>query len=132
MIHMKGKVIHFEIPADNLTRAQNFYKNTFGWQINAMPEMNYTMVGTTESDENGMPKAPGAINGGMTKRQAPVSAPVITIGVDDIDAALKTVEQNGGKTLVKKTDIGQNMGFTAYFKDSEGNIVGLYQNAQQQ
>ncbi len=127
---MNGKVVHFEIPADNVKRAQDFYKNAFGWQINPMPEMNYTMVGTVPSDENGVPKEPGAINGGMTKREEPVKNPVITIQVDDIDVALKTIEKQGGKTLVKKTAIGSDMGFTAYFKDSEGNTVGLFQSAR--
>ena len=57
-----------------------------------------------------------------------MKSPVITLSVDDIDATLKTIGKNGGSTIQKKQPIG-DMGFTAYFKDSEGNIVGLYQNA---
>jgi predicted enzyme related to lactoylglutathione lyase len=66
-----GKVVHFEIPADNLARAKKFYSTVFGWNLNEIPEMEYTMVRTAESDENGMPKEPGAINGGMLQRQDP-------------------------------------------------------------
>ncbi len=128
MINMMGKVVHFEIPADDPERAGNFYQKAFGWQINPMPEMNYTMVGTTPSDQNGMPKEPGAINGGMPKRGEPVKNTVITIAVDNIDAALKTIASLGGKEVGKKNAVG-DMGWSAYFKDTEGNIVGLWQNA---
>lgn len=36
------KVMHFEIPVDDMKRAQNFYKSIFGWHVESMPEMNYT------------------------------------------------------------------------------------------
>ncbi|HEY6237846.1 MAG TPA: VOC family protein [Thermoplasmata archaeon] len=121
-----GSVVHFEIPADDLKRAQKFYAKTFGWQIMPMPEMGYTMVGTTPTDADGMPKESGAINGGMAERGAPLSHTVVTVNVDEIDAALKRIVKNGGKVVRKKMAIGP-MGFTAYFRDSEGNVVGLFQ-----
>ena len=54
----------------------------------------------------------------------------VTIAVADIDKALDKVEKLGGKTVQKKQSIGE-MGFTAYFKDSEGNTIGLWQSAGQ-
>jgi len=87
------------------------------------------MVGTTPSNQQGMPTEPGAINGGMTKRQDPVKTPVITIDVNDIDSTLKSIEKLGGKVVQKKQPVA-DMGFTAYFKDTESNVVGLWQNAQ--
>jgi predicted enzyme related to lactoylglutathione lyase len=122
------KVVHFEIPADNLARAKKFYNTVFGWNMNEMPEMDYVMVGTAESNENGMPKEPGAINGGMLERQDPVKSIVVTIDVKDIDRAATMIEKNGGKIVRSKMPVG-DMGFAAYFKDSEGNVVGLWQNA---
>jgi uncharacterized protein len=122
------RVVHFEIPADNLTRAKKFYNTVFGWNMNEMPEMEYVMVGTTESNENGMPKEPGAINGGMLERQDPVKSTVVTINVKNIDQAAAMIEKNGGKIVRPKMPVG-DMGFAAYFKDSEGNVVGLWQNA---
>ena len=120
-----NEFVHFEIPVDDLARAQKFYKTTFGWQTNYMKEMDYTMVQTTEVDEKNTPKRPGSINGGMMKRSRDVKAPVVTINVADIDAALAKIEKNGGKTLVKKMAVGP-MGWSAYFKDPEGNVVGLW------
>ncbi|MGI0156195.1 MAG: VOC family protein, partial [Thermoplasmata archaeon] len=40
---MSGEVCHFEIPADNQERAGKFYSTTFGWKLNPMPGMDYTM-----------------------------------------------------------------------------------------
>ncbi len=88
------------------------------------------MLMTTDSDEQGMPKTPGAINGGMAKRQAPMSEqPTVTIGVDDIDKALEKV--SSARRLGRGREDGQvaDMGWAAYFKDSEGNVIGLWQTA---
>jgi uncharacterized protein len=123
---MKGKVVHFEIPADNVKRASEFYKKTFEWHIQPIPDMNYTMLGTTPSNDEGMPTEPGAINGGMGAREGPLAHTVVTILVDDLDAAAKLVVKNGGTMVQKKTPIGP-MGFVGYFKDTEGNVIGLFQ-----
>ena len=109
-----------------MDRAKKFYSEAFGWQISPVPGMDYNMVGTVQSDERGMPKEPGAINGGMMKRSADVKHPVITIEVDDIEESLKKVKGLGGKITLKKTSMGE-YGFYAYFEDSEGNVLGLYQ-----
>jgi predicted enzyme related to lactoylglutathione lyase len=120
-------VVHFEIPADDLKRASAFYKKAFGWNAEEFKDMGYWMLATTESTEQGMPKNPGSINGGMGKRAGPLKGIVVTIAVKDIDKSLAKIETLGGKTVAKKQAIGGDMGFTAYFKDSEGNIVGLWQ-----
>ena len=125
---MSGRVVHFEIPADDVTRAQDFYRDAFGWQIQPMPDLSYTIVSTGPTDDQGRPTEPGGINGGMMKREAPVSAPVITLDVEDMDAALAKIESLGGSTVVGKQSVG-DMGFSAYFTDSEGNLMGLWQNA---
>jgi hypothetical protein len=127
---MAGQVVHFEIPADDLERAQSFYREVFGWRLNPMPEMSYTMVTTAALDEQGMPAEPGAINGGMLTRQQPITSPVIVINVDDVDGALEQVQRLGGRVLREKTPVGE-MGFSAYFTDPEGNTIGLWQTAGQ-
>ncbi len=125
---MTGRVVHFEVPFDDADRARDFYKEVFGWQIQPMPEMNYNMVSTGPTSDQGMPSEPGFIGGGMMQRQAPVNAPVITIEVDDIDACVNAIEKHGGTAVGEKMAVGE-MGFAAYFSDSEGNVLGLWQNA---
>lgn len=131
LILMNGKVVHFEVPAKNLKRAQSFYKDVFGWQLTDvdMPEGAYTLVGTAPTDQNGRVTEPGAINGGMMKQRKPFTGPIITLQVDEIDEALKAVTKHGGKTVTKKTAMGE-FGFFGYFRDSEGNLMGLFQQPQ--
>ena len=125
---MSNPVVHFEIPANDLGRAQAFYRQTFGWAINPISEMGYTLVMTAPTDEEGRLTRPGAINGGMLERQGAVTAPIITIEVPDIDEALELITAQGGRIMQAKQAVG-DMGFGAYFADSEGNVLGLWQDA---
>jgi predicted enzyme related to lactoylglutathione lyase len=124
---MSGRIVHFEIPFDDQERASAFYEKAFDWQLASMPGMGYTLVTTGPSGDAG-PTEPGFINGGMLQRQSPITSPVLTIDVDDIEAALTTIGELGGSTVRGKEPVG-DMGFAAYFTDSEGNLVGLWQNA---
>ena len=122
-----GGVVHFEIPADDQKRARKFYQEALGWRVEPVPGMDYSMVITTDMDDDGQPAAAGAINGGMMAREGQITAPVITVDVPDIDATLRSVEQLGGSVVMPKNEI-PGMGFTAYFKDPEGNVMGLWEN----
>ena len=123
------KVVHFEIPTDDLARAKEFYGSIFGWQLQTMDEMDYTIAMTTPVDEQTqMPTEPGGINGGMMKRSADAPSPVLTIGVDSVDDSLKQVEAAGGTVVKPRTEI-PGMGAFAYFKDTEGNVLGVWENA---
>ncbi|MEV0270759.1 MAG: VOC family protein [Hamadaea sp.] len=124
---MTGRVVHFEVPAEDMERAQNFYTQAFGWDLTPIPAMGYTLVSTTPSGDRG-PLTPGAINGGLLDRKAPFEGPVITIEVADIDAALASVVRLGGEAVIGRQAVG-DMGFTGYFRDTEGNLIGLWQNA---
>ncbi len=126
---MSGRVVHFEVPFDDVDRARAFYQNAFGWNIMPMPEMSYTMVSTGPTGDQG-PSEPGYIGGGMMERNELFRGPIITVQVDDIQDALAKVEALGGKTAQPRRDLGQ-MGATAYFTDPEGNLMGLYQNGPQ-
>ena len=64
------------------------------------------------------------------KRQRPITAPVITIAVQDMEAAMKNIKKAGGETVRGKMQVGE-MGYAAYFKDTEGNIIGLWQTINQ-
>jgi uncharacterized protein len=122
-----GRVVHFEIPFDDSERAQRFYSEAFGWQLMQLPDMGYVLATTGPSDQ-GPPSEPGFINGGMLQRELPVGGPVVTIDVEDVDASLEQIETLGGTTVSAKQAVGE-MGFAAYFKDPEGNLMGLWQNA---
>jgi predicted enzyme related to lactoylglutathione lyase len=125
------KVVHFEIPVDDTERAKEFYGSVFEWQL-VDADMGggnvYTTLMTVPVDEKTrIPTEPGAINGGLMQRSKDTPAPVITIGVDAIDETLKKIEAGGGSVVQPRTEIPQ-MGAFAYFRDSEGNVAGLWEN----
>ena len=122
------KVVHFEIPAEDTARAREFYGSVFEWNLQPMQGYDYTMALTTAVDpKTQMPTEPGAINGGIRQRSAETPTPVIVISVDSIDQTLKKIESEGGSTVMPRTEMG-GMGAYAYFKDSEGNVIGLWES----
>ena len=125
---MAGGVVHFEIPADDESRAREFYSSAFGWEVSPVPEMSYAMIKTTPTDATDMPSVAGSINGGMFHREGELTSPVVTVDVEDIDATLEKITSLGGSTVLPRQEVG-TMGWAAYFRDTEGNVVGLWQNA---
>jgi uncharacterized protein len=123
------KVVHFEIPTDDLARAKKFYGTVFGWKTEDVPGMEYSMAHTVEVDQKTrMPKQAGAINGGLRKRSAQVKAPVVVIDVENMEKALEKVEKAGGKVIMPAQKV-MDMGWNAYVKDTEGNVIGVWQSA---
>lgn len=121
------KVVHFEIPADNLERIQKFYSQAFGWKMDSVPGMGYILVSTVEIDsKTKMPKELGAINGGILKRTSPINSPLIIVNVEDIDKSIEKIKSLGGGIIREKMKVGE-MGYAAYFKDTEGNTLGIWQ-----
>jgi len=129
----KGKVSHFEIPVEKMDRAKKFYAEAFDWAIQTVPGagpgQDYVMAQTAKTDEHGMIQENGAINGGIVNRMGPLKHPIITVVVDNIDQAIKDVKKAGGKITVPKTAMA-DMGIYAYFEDTEGNTLGLWQSTR--
>lgn len=128
---MKNPITYFEIPADNPERAKKFYEKIFDWKIEKYDkDGEYWFVMTTEvGEDEWTPKEPGEINGGLVKREKP-SEPFLTyVTVDSIDKTKGLIEKNGGKMIEPKTAMGE-WGWWATFKDTEGNVIGLFEEAQ--
>lgn len=124
-------IVHFELPAKDLDRAKKFYSSIFGWNLQDWPMPDgttYVGVHTTPIDEKTrMPLKPGGINGGMVLRDKIIQAPIFAIQVDSIDERIKQVEAAGGSVVLPKKDI-MGMGFYAYIKDLEDNVIGLWED----
>ena len=122
------KVVHFEIPFDNKTRAMRFYAEVFGWKVTDMPDMNYVTAETVAVNEAHMPKEPGAINGGLFQRSREAPSPTLYIAVASIAESVRKVEANSGRLVTPKTPI-PGMGAYARVADTEGNIIGLFESS---
>ena len=110
------RVIHFEIEAEKPEQLAQFYEKVFSWKFEKWTgPMDYWMIMTGENE-------PG-IDGGLLKRTE-TSQPVNTIGVSSVDEYLEKIEENKGIVVVPKKAI-LGVGWTALFKDPEGNIFGL-------
>ena len=123
-------VVHFEIPAEDRERMANFYTKVFDWKTQHLGEDmgNYVLATTTDSDEKGRPKNPGAINGGFFQKtdDKPAQYPSVVIAVDDIKEHIEKVEKAGGKVLGEPWDI-PGVGLYVSFFDTEGNRVTMLQ-----
>ena len=123
-------VVHFEMPAEDKKRMADFYTNVFGWKTQMLgSEMgDYVLATTTERDETGRPKNPGAINGGFFSKSddKPAQYPSVVIAVEDIKEHMKEVEKAGGKVLGEPSDI-PGVGLYVSFFDTEGNRVSMLQ-----
>jgi predicted enzyme related to lactoylglutathione lyase len=117
---MPNAIVHFEIPADDVGRAQNFYKRALGWRISDPWKMNYFFVETRKKGEEG-------INGGLMQRKNPGQPFMNYIAVKSIEASLRKVVVAGGTICMPKTEIGSGMGWIAAFQDTEGNLMGFHQ-----
>lgn len=125
---MSGRIVHFEVPYDDRDRAAQFYGEVFGWQVQEVPGFAYSFAVTGPTGDSG-PTEPGYINGGMMERTAQYRSPVITVDVTSIDDALAAVESHGGSVARGKEPVG-DMGWSAYFNDPEGNLMGLWESAR--
>ena len=121
---------HFEIPFVNIDKIKDFYGSIFGWTFMSWPEMDYTMVNTTEVDEKQMPITPGAVNGGLTKRTKEQTSPTLVITVQSIEKASEQIKARGGELLDEISKVG-DMGLYRLFKDPDGNTLGIYQSLRQ-
>jgi len=123
-------VVHFEMPYEDGKRMADFYTAAFGWESKALGKEyeGYITVMTTESDKNGRPAKPGAIDGGLypKKKDWPAQYPSVVIAVDDIRESMNKVAKAGGKVLGEPDEI-PGVGLYVSFTDTEGNRVAILQ-----
>ena len=119
-----GRVVHFEVHADDPERASDFYRSVFGWEISKWDgPIDYWLVTSGPDDEDG-------INGAILRRMGSAAAEgdavngfVNTIAVDSIEQAERDIPGAGGEQVLPSQEI-EGVGKVGYFKDTEGNIFG--------
>jgi predicted enzyme related to lactoylglutathione lyase len=135
---MDHTIVHFELPADDPERAAAFYRDLFGWTIRKWQAaggktegareggpMEYWMVSTVPTDEQGRPTRAG-VNGGMMRRMHPGQTPVNYISVESVEEHARKAEGLGAEVVVPKTPVA-GMGWFVWLKDPESNVFGIWQ-----
>ena len=121
---MDHTIVHFEIPADNVEKIKGFYEQVFGWKIvQAEGPIDYWLIQTVPTDQNGMLQRPG-VNGGLYKKAEPQSKPINYFAVESISDFLAKIEKLGGKVIQSKQEV-PNVGWIAAAQDPEGNQFAL-------
>jgi predicted enzyme related to lactoylglutathione lyase len=112
-------IVHFEIPADDVARARSFYNDLFGWEFSEAPGFpGYWSFSTGEEDS--------MTGGAVMKRQHGEHLITNYIGVASVDESIAKIEALGGTIVVPKSPV-QGMGWMAWFRDPEGNVMALWQ-----
>ncbi len=117
---MSNAINWFEIPTSDMDRAISFYSAILNTELNTSQMGEYKMAffpaegvgGALVQGEGFTPSTNGVVpylNGG-----------------NDLQEILSRVEAAGGTVILPKTQITEEIGYMAYFTDSEGNKIGLH------
>jgi predicted enzyme related to lactoylglutathione lyase len=124
-----GRAVHFEIHASNPQQLVDFYADLFGWSFHKWEGAEYWLISTGDKEKPG-------VDGGLVQRRGPaavegaaVNAFVVTVDVADLDGDLAKAMASGGSMAVPKMPI-PGVGWLAYIKDPDGNILGMMQADQ--
>ena len=111
---MANPVVHFEIMGRDAAKTQQYYRELFGWEINADNPMQYGVIAPGD----------GGIGGGIGS--TPMGQPIVTVYVQvaDPQAALDRAVELGGQQVMPVTDV-PGMVTLALFSDPDGNVVGI-------
>ena len=117
---MSNAVNWFEIPVKDFNRAKNFYSTIFDIDMQEQTMGPYQMGffpgggvgGAIVKGEGNVPSKEGVV--------------VYLNGGDDLTAILNKVEKSGGKITEPKRMVTEEIGYIAFFTDTEGNRIGLH------
>lgn len=112
----------FEIPATNIQQAKGFYEAVFNIEM-TINEMGGSLMAWFPGNP-GQPGATGTLIQGEGYVPS-MEGSMVYFAVENIEATLGIIAQNGGEPLTPKISIGE-FGFIAMFKDNQGNRVSLH------
>ncbi len=119
---MANAINWFEIPANNLKRACDFYGEVLSQEVHTQEVMGMQM-GFLHNGQDGVGGALVKADGYTPSADG---ALVYLNGGADLSSPLAKVEKAGGKVVLPKTKISDEIGYMALFLDSEGNKVAFH------
>ena len=119
---MAHRIVHFELPSDNIDPANRFYEDLFGWKMEKIPgPMEYWMFAASAYN-----KGEQTTSGGVMERKMPDEQITIYIAVNSVNEYAKKVEELGGKVIKPKTEV-PSYGWFAVCMDTENNIFAPWE-----
>jgi predicted enzyme related to lactoylglutathione lyase len=126
MTNKENSLNWFEISVGDINRAKKFYETIFDIKMDTAEMMGMQMAFFPYEPSSG--KASGGLVQGQYHKPSVDGVKIYLNGNPDLAVALSKIEKAGGKITMPKTNIGEEMGFMAFFQDTEGNIVALHSN----
>lgn len=126
MTNKENTLNWFELSVSDITRAKKFYETIFGIEMPEQEMMGMKMAFFPADNASG--KISGALVQGPMYKPSADGAKVYLNGNPDLSNALSKIEAAGGKVVMPKTKISDDIGHMAFFIDSEGNNVALHSN----
>jgi len=117
----------FEVSVSDIARAKKFYETIFSIKMGDIEEMMGMQMSFFPFEMNGKISG-GLVQSGMHKPSTE-GVKIYFNGNPDLDVALSKIEAAGGKVTMPKTQISGDIGYMAFFIDTEGNGVALHSNA---
>jgi uncharacterized protein len=119
---MGSPIVHFEVSGANPQKLREYYAQLFGWEFDTdvpvapsvSDQGNYGFITAAEG-------IPGGIGGGTGHPRYAI----FYVGVEDVEAALRSAEQLGGTRVLGPETNPNGQLVVAHFRDPEGNLVGL-------
>lgn len=120
----KNAVTWFEIPVSNFARAKKFYSKIFDFDMQEN-QMGDTLMGFFQCDfmQGGIG---GAIVHSPDLKPGDNGSVVYLNGGEDLQKVLDRVESAGGTVLTQKALVSKEIGYTAFFLDTENNRLALH------
>jgi uncharacterized protein len=119
---MGNPVVHFEIGGPDDGPLVRFYGELFGWALQTVPGVHYTLVDTHGG---------GGINGGIGKSSTGEPWATFYVEADELQPVLDKAESLGAKTAMPITEL-PGMATFAMVTDPDGLLVGLVQRQEPQ
>ncbi|SRR5258706_11330320 len=121
----KNAISWFEIPTQDLNRAQKFYESIFEMQMIPLDTPQIKMRMFPLEDRMGVGGA--LVFNEKFYKPSSTDGPLIYLNSNpDVQLVLDKVEQAGGKIAIPKTLITPEYGHMAMFIDTEGNRIALH------
>lgn len=114
----------FEIAVSDINRAKIFYETVFGIEMHSDDMMGMKMATFITDDSSG--KVSGALVQSDMHKPSAGGVTIYLNGNPDLDIPLERVNGAGGKVLMPKTLVNENVGYMAFFMDTEDNKIGLH------
>lgn len=114
----------FEIPATDINRAKNFYENIFSINMDTQEMMGMHMAFFPYDPGSG--KASGAVVKSDMHKPSQEGSIIYLNANPNMDNVINRIQTAGGQVVMPKTKISDDIGYMAFFVDSEGNKMALH------